>query len=254
MEPLKTLIKLWKTDKHIPNDEKIESLLPKKNEQVKSLHGLAMQPDLVSAINLTLSTLHTAWKLLETGICVSDGPDNPEVDREALTTEELLVIAKVVPLFIPEEMALSLQASHPLRKRKHESSDDESENEELTLEEILSMGSADDDAIKIGFFGSSSSARQSKRSRVKSAKSEESEGSADEHDSKSDSKRSARKKSESPNSVVLVGVKAKIKEEDGGKKASKERKERKMLKPKSKSHGRKSEDNAAEDIKEEEED
>lgn len=247
MEPVKTLIKLWKADKHIPDGESIKSLLPKKNEQVKCLHGLAMQPDLVSAIKLTLSTLHTAWQSLEAGLCISDDLDDLDMNQDALTTEELLVIARVVPLFIPEEMARSLQASHIVRKRKHEGSDDESEKQKLSLEEMLKVSDDDDNKFG-GFFSSSTSVHQSKRTRVDSALLGDSEESADEGSSESDSEPSARKKSESPDSVVLVSAKAKNtgdhEGKDGGKKGDKERT---ILQLKSRAHRQKSEDNAAED-------
>ncbi|KAM3555618.1 hypothetical protein MY1884_005498 [Beauveria asiatica] len=253
MEPVKTLIKFWKADKHVPDGQSIKSLLPKRDEQLKSLHSVAMQPDLVSAIKLTLSTLHTAWKSLEAGICIYDDLDDLDVNQEALTTEELLVIAKVVPLFIPEDMAQSLQASHIVRKRKHEDSDDESEKQTLSLEEILKMSNDDESDTEFGgFFGSTTRDRQSKRTRVDSALSEDSEVGADEERSESESEPSARKKSGSPDRVNLVVAKAK---NTGDDRSKKEDKERTILKPKLRANRQKSEDNAAEeDIKAEDED
>lgn len=108
MEPVKTLINFWKVDKHVPDGASIKSLLPKKDEQVKSLYGLAIQPDLMSAIKLTLLTLHIAWKSLEAGICIYNNLDDLNMNQEALTIEELLVITKVKLLFIPKDIARSL--------------------------------------------------------------------------------------------------------------------------------------------------
>lgn len=252
MEPVKTLIKLWRADKHIPDGESIKSLLPKKKEEVKSLHSLAMQPDLMSAIKLTLSTLHTAWKSLEAGLCISDDLEDPDVNQETLTTEELLIIVKVVPLFIPEEMARSLQANHIVRKGNHEGSDDECEKQKLSLEDILEMSDDDDNGTKFSsFFGSSASAQQSKRTRADSALLENSEESADEGSSESDPEPRAGKKSDSPHSVILLSAKAKNTGDDESKK---ENKGRTVLKPKSRARRQKSEENSAEDIKAEDED
>ncbi|KAM3497582.1 hypothetical protein MY10362_009070 [Beauveria mimosiformis] len=121
--------------------------------------------------------------------------------------------------------------------------------QKLPLEEILKMSNDDDNATGFrGFFGSSTSAHHSKRTRVDSVSDE----SADEGSSESDSKPSAQKKSESPDSVVLVSAKAIRTGDDGGKKRDKKRV---ILKPKSRAHRQKSEDNATgEDIKVEEED
>ncbi len=108
---------------------------------------------------------------------------------------------------------------------------------------------SDDDNNRFsGFFSSSTSAHQSKRTQVDSALLGDSEESADEGSSESDSEPSARKKSESPNSVVLVSAKAKNtgdnRGKDGGKKGDKGRT---ILKLKSRAHHQKSEDNTIED-------
>lgn len=57
MEHVKTLINLWKADKHLPDKEAIKTLLPKKDDQIKCLYEVAMRLDLVLAIKLTLATL-----------------------------------------------------------------------------------------------------------------------------------------------------------------------------------------------------
>ncbi|KAJ3494054.1 hypothetical protein NLG97_g4325 [Lecanicillium saksenae] len=227
MEHVQKLLSLWKADKHIPDGEAMKTLLPKKDDQMKSLHEVAMRPDLVSAIKLALATLQAAWSMLEAGLCVSPDAD-PDFHDENLTMEELLVIAKVVPLFIPQEMGRALQPSQPSRKRKHDET-------ALSLDDILEMDAEDGDGCEVG--GSFFKSRESVDGALKGT-------------SKPESKR--RKKSESPESVILLDVKTKETGDDGDKKAGKQRK---ILKPKSRVTRSTSAEGAAEArVKEETED
>lgn len=171
MDSFKALIKLWKEDKHIPKGMSVKSLLPKKKDQVKSLHSFAMQPELISAVKLALSAMGTAWDLLENGVSLSE--QSTLVDGAQLADDELLLIAHIVPLFIPKELGHDLQAGLPNLKRKHDDSDAD-ETDGRTLDEILQT---DDGFDYSAFFRSGPS--KAKRARAISISDDDSDDDLD---------------------------------------------------------------------------